>query len=247
MVNKNQIRVFKISGSVLERKPNLEHVLSQLKKLQDKEPANTICLIPGGGSLANFVRYVDRKQNLGDDLSHWMAIQAMEYNGIKLCENYNYLLPVKDVKILLENDPMMAVFLPHEYLKKTDELPHSWEVTSDSITLFIAFKLGIDHCFLIKEVEGILDSHHNLVKEINFTNFKKLKATRELAEFSQGGHFSHDKKKTQPVDSYIFNLMKSRELYCIILSGNKSSNSISNYFNASLSPQQKRYTKITFD
>jgi aspartokinase-like uncharacterized kinase len=42
-------------------------------------------------------------------------------------------------------------------LKATDELPHTWDVTSDSIALWIGKRTRADIVILLKSVDGIVD------------------------------------------------------------------------------------------
>ena len=57
------------------------------------------------------------------------------------------------------------IALPYEMLKANDELPHSWDVTSDTIAAWIALKIG---CPLIKatDVDGII-INGELIKRVN--------------------------------------------------------------------------------
>ncbi|GAH43243.1 unnamed protein product [marine sediment metagenome] len=47
--------VFKIGGKILENSNNIKSTFSQLAQLFEKEILQKIMVIPGGGSLANFV------------------------------------------------------------------------------------------------------------------------------------------------------------------------------------------------
>jgi aspartokinase-like uncharacterized kinase len=43
-----------------------------------------------------------------------------------------------------------VVLAPSRWIRAADPLPHSWDVTSDSIAAFIAGALGAEHLVLIK-------------------------------------------------------------------------------------------------
>jgi len=47
-----------------------------------------------------------------------------------------------------------AVFLPYISMRQRDPLPHSWDITSDSIAAWIAAELGIE-LLVLKSVDGI--------------------------------------------------------------------------------------------
>ena len=158
--------IFKVGGSILENNLNLNSTISQLNQLFKKHVLNKIILIPGGGSYANFIRYLDKNLNLGNDLCHWMAIYAMNYNGILLCKKYSELKCIDNFINLPQIENAFTVFLPYETLKREDELPHNWDVTSDSIALYFTYKLSLQKCFLIKDVNGIVNSKNEIIKEI---------------------------------------------------------------------------------
>ena len=47
---------------------------------------------------------------------------------------------------------------PHTWMRAADPLPHSWDITSDSIAAFIAGALGASELILLKPVDGPLDA-----------------------------------------------------------------------------------------
>ena len=48
-----------------------------------------------------------------------------------------------------------TVFLPYALLKKEDPLPHNWDITSDTIAAWVAYRLGLD-LVVLKSVDGIM-------------------------------------------------------------------------------------------
>jgi len=215
--------VFKIGGKILENSKNLECTISQLKKLYEDNTLQKIIIIPGGGSYANFIRSLDKKLVLGDDLAHWMAIFSMDYNG-------------KDLKLLF------PIFLPYNYLKKKDELPHSWDVTSDSIAIYIANKLNLNECYLIKDIEGIHNKNNEVIKEISTIQYRELKKSGGLVEI---GLNQYNLKKSKPIDSYLLTLIDKYKISCILLNGTLKNSRIINYFKNNELENQV-YTKINF-
>jgi aspartokinase-like uncharacterized kinase len=49
-----------------------------------------------------------------------------------------------------------AILLPSTLVLKEDSLPHSWQVTSDSIAAWVAFRTGARRLILLKDVDGLL-------------------------------------------------------------------------------------------
>ena len=46
---------------------------------------------------------------------------------------------------------------PYAWMRATDTLPHSWDITSDSIAAFIAADLGASELILVKPIDGPLE------------------------------------------------------------------------------------------
>jgi aspartokinase-like uncharacterized kinase len=45
---------------------------------------------------------------------------------------------------------MIAVLAPYQWLREADPLPHSWDVTSDSISAWVAGQIGASRLVLVK-------------------------------------------------------------------------------------------------
>jgi len=239
--------IVKVSGKIIENKENLQHVLNQLKKiLNEHETINSILLIPGGGSFADFIRKICHKIDLDDNIAHWEAIYAMEFNARKMLKEFTCLKPISqldDFKEILhhnEKEKYPYVFLPFDYLYENDELPHSWSVTSDSIAAYISHKLEISCAFLIKNVDGIILKVGKVIREIKSLNLKKLIERNALEKKS---FINNQIKQSQPIDSHILKLIEKSKITVIIINGSLNKKAILDYF---LNPESKEkiYTKI---
>jgi aspartokinase-like uncharacterized kinase len=128
--------IVKVGGSLYNQVPDLVPVLKASKR--------PLLLIPGGGPFADLVRHVQAD----NDTAHWMAISAMEQYGWFIA---SFGISTTDIP----STPLTTtVFLPYRYLRLTDILPHSWDVTSDTIAAFVADTLHLD-LLLLKSVDGI--------------------------------------------------------------------------------------------
>ena len=234
--------VFKIGGKILEDYKNFEFTISQLKKLYEDNTLQKIIIIPGGGSYANFIRSIDKNLVLGDDLTHWMAIFSMNYNGKELNKKFPDLECVDDFEKIQSAKRIFCIFLPYNYLRKKDELPHSWEVTSDSIAIYIANKLNLNECYLIKDVEGINNKNYEVIKEISTIQYRELKKSGRLAEI---GLNQDNLKKSKPIDSYLLTLIDKYKISCILLNGSLPNSRIINYFK-NIELENQVHTKINF-
>jgi len=174
--------IFKIGGKILDNSKNLINTIAQLTQLFEDNIIKRIILIPGGGMIANFVRKIYREFQLNNNLAHWIAIYSMDYNGLGLKQKFPHLKLYKDYKELQKESNFISLFLPYTYLKNNDELPHTWDVTSDSITLYLAIKFGLNKCFLIKDIDGIYNSNQNIIKELSTIKFRQFKNNGKFRE-----------------------------------------------------------------
>ena len=102
-------------------------------------------IIPGGGIFTDIVR----KSRVDDDTAHWMAVAAMD--------QYGWFIASRGIPAtsFLQVPDQPVVFLPYCSIRQLDPLPHSWDVTSDSIAAWVADLLGLD-LLLLKSVDGLL-------------------------------------------------------------------------------------------
>lgn len=128
--------VIKLGGSLANHVPGLVSVL--------RLSPRPILLVPGGGSFANAVRLA----GLDDESAHWEAIAAMEKYGRTIAR---LGIPVTS-RLFLPDQTIL--FFPLRSLREQDPLPHSWDVTSDTIAAWAASELRID-LLLLKSVDGI--------------------------------------------------------------------------------------------
>jgi 5-(aminomethyl)-3-furanmethanol phosphate kinase len=117
-----------------------------------------ILVVPGGGAFADSVRQFDRTMGLSSDAAHWMAILAMDQYAHVLAERIPATL-IEEPGALLQALPSsgVAVLAPYRWMRSADVLPHSWEVTSDSIAAFVAGALDAARLILIKPAIGLSD------------------------------------------------------------------------------------------
>ena len=97
----------------------------------------SLLVVPGGGRFADAVSDADRRHGLRPHTSHRMAILAMEQFGWLLSDL------ITGVPVLL------PAGLP------LDELPASWDVTSDSIAAWVAHRVGAERLVLVKAGPGV--------------------------------------------------------------------------------------------
>lgn len=128
--------VVKLGGSLHHQVPEIAPLLCKYER--------PLLVVPGGGLFADAVR----QERMDDDAAHWMAIAAMDQYGWFIA---SHGMRTTDILAMPETT---AVFLPYISMRLHDPLPHSWNVTSDSIAAWIAAELGIE-LLVLKSIDGI--------------------------------------------------------------------------------------------
>jgi probable H4MPT-linked C1 transfer pathway protein len=140
--------VIKLGGGILAHS---EHFDAALAALAAAGQARRLLVVPGGGPFADAVRAVDRQHRLSDDAAHWMAILAMDQHAHLIASRLACGQLVSTKREILAAEPgRVMVLAPSHWLREADPLPHSWDVTSDSIAAWVAGALGARHLVLVK-------------------------------------------------------------------------------------------------
>jgi aspartokinase-like uncharacterized kinase len=141
--------VVKVGGSLLSQAGAFDSVIEALTAFRR---GRRVVVVPGGGPFADAVRQMLRRVKIGEDAAHWMAVLGMEQYahalaarapGAALVEQRSEI----ETAIAAGQLPVLA---PYRWLKAADPLPHSWDVTSDSIAAWVAGALGARRVVLIK-------------------------------------------------------------------------------------------------
>jgi aspartokinase-like uncharacterized kinase len=131
--------VVKVGGSLFDHPQLGTRLLAYLRSLAPSK----VLLVPGGGPVADKVRELDRVHGLGEEASHWLAVRAMDVMG--------------GVLRALICDPSIRVLDSLDFVRDDDlspgSLPHSWDVTSDSIAARAAVVFGAERLVLLKSVD----------------------------------------------------------------------------------------------
>ena len=198
--------VIKIGGSVL-RPDNLKKLTSHLDKLRAEF---SFVIIPGGGEYADLVRRNHQTYHLSDDTAHWMAILSENILGFLLLEHLQLGVPafsLSEISAIISTSKI-PVFMPFRHLLNKDPLPHSWDVTSDSIAAYFAESLHAEKLILLKDVDGIYtnDPKHSDNQTIDL--IEKVDLNREdLSNFHR------------LVDKYLPIILKKYQRTCYIING----------------------------
>lgn len=145
--------VVKVGGSLAAIEGALRHTGNAIATAAEER---AIVVIPGGGPFADSVRAYADRQPLSDFAAHWMAILGMDQFAFALAEQIPGARVVDDMLGVQRAHAkgMIPVLAPSRWLRAADELPHGWEVTSDSLAAYLAMLLGAERLVLVKAKSG---------------------------------------------------------------------------------------------
>lgn len=111
-----------------------------------------IVLVPGGGPFADRVREAQVRLGFDDATAHHLAILAMEQFGRALAGLRPTLEPAESMSAIAAalRRGRLPVWMPARMTIGRPEIPETWEVTSDSLALWLAARLGARHALLVK-------------------------------------------------------------------------------------------------
>ncbi len=147
--------IVKVGGSLL----NLSDLSERIVALRDQRPGIRPVLIAGGGPAADVVRSWDDTFSLGESACHALALTSMQLTASLL----ERILPQSCV-VSSEAEaaacwscgtwPILDVAA---WLNETEAnqagLPESWDVTSDSLSAWVAEKWDAEELWLLKSTE----------------------------------------------------------------------------------------------
>ena len=139
--------IIKIGGSLLGA-PELSRWLEVIVKYSNGD----IIIVPGGGLFADAVREVQQLTNINDAVAHQLALMAMDQFGLLLASmNAGLVTASSELEIAeLGWQHRAMVWLPSQMILADHSVPKNWQVTSDSISAWLANKLGAEQLMLVK-------------------------------------------------------------------------------------------------
>jgi aspartokinase-like uncharacterized kinase len=148
--------IVKLGGSLLDLPDLSERLLRFIQQLDTRR----ILIITGGGAAANVVRRLDHERLLTPHAAHWAAIGAMSYNAEVLVRLNQRILKLAGTRSAAEDIWSAgayavldsAWFLQHEPL--ADAVDTSWNVTSDSLSAWVAHQWPAATLILAKSCDA---------------------------------------------------------------------------------------------
>jgi aspartokinase-like uncharacterized kinase len=144
--------VVKVGGGLLAHVDHFDAALATIGVAATSRP---LLIVPGGGPFADAVRAADRRLGLGDEAAHWMAVLAMDQYAHLIAGKLAgsvIVAEAREIADALGAWPVghVPVLAPYRWLREIDPLPHSWDVTSDSIAAWVAGRVGARRLILVK-------------------------------------------------------------------------------------------------
>lgn len=145
----------KIGGSLYNSK-FLVQWLDAISKCSNKN----IVVIPGGGPFADQVRLADEKFNLDQGSSHSMAVMAMQQFGSLLASQCVGLTTARSTEQIFQawSESKAVIWEPYEMVRDRCTLDKTWDITSDSLAVWLASILEIKNLLLIKSSKQVLET-----------------------------------------------------------------------------------------
>lgn len=118
------------------------------------EARTPVVIVPGGGALADEVRSCQQQLGFGEASAHRMALLAMDQlawavAGVR--PGFEVGTTEEVLRAILGRG-LVAVWAPSGLIAERTDIEATWRLTSDSLALWLAGKLGAEHCYLIKSV-----------------------------------------------------------------------------------------------
>ena len=195
----------KIGGSLAEEPEKLRALCRELSEMAR---THRVTVVPGGGRFADFVRELDERFHLRDTVAHNLAILAMDQYGMLLSSITpgSHKTRTLDEARTHSEAGLLPILLPSRLMSRADPLPHSWEVTSDSITAYIAGELRSEKLVLVTDVDGI------------YTGDPKEDPAAELIEEISVAELSTRGARTS-VDPYLPRIISETLMDCYVVNG----------------------------
>jgi aspartokinase-like uncharacterized kinase len=142
------LAVVKLGGSVV-RSPELSAWLDAIAA-----GTGPIVIVPGGGALADEVRSAQAELGFGDGPAHRMALLAMDQLAWAVA-GMRPGFEVGDTEEALRRrfaEGRIAVWAPYRLVADRADIAASWSITSDSLALWLARRLGAACCYIVKSI-----------------------------------------------------------------------------------------------
>ncbi len=176
----------KIGGSLYGSK----YLVEWLKAIDHFANKNVI-IVPGGGPFADQVRQADEKFSLPQEQAHNMALMAMQQYGTLLVSLCSSMIKANSKEEIYSawKDSKIAIWEPYEMLRDNNEIEKSWNVTSDSLAVWLAQELELKNLILVKSSEKVIEEKN--IESLTSSNCVDAKFNKFIKKAKINPHILH--------------------------------------------------------
>ena len=115
---------------------------------------NPVVVVPGGGALADEVRACQSALGFGDRTAHRMALLAMDQLAWAVAGmRPGFVVGTTEAELsAAHRRGVVAVWAPYALVAERPDIEGTWRLTSDSLALWLASRIGATRCYLIKSI-----------------------------------------------------------------------------------------------
>jgi aspartokinase-like uncharacterized kinase len=189
--------VVKVGGSLFPKKA--------IKLICSIKNTNSL-IITGGGDFTNLIRKYDDEIDFSPDVTHNIAIESMSIISKLLNDKFDFTelaYSIEDAK-KISDDGKIPILIVSDILKDLNPFEYSWDVTSDSISLFIS-QLLKSKLLIATNVDGI------------YTQKPTLEGSEFIDEISAKNLLSFEESS---IDLMLPNLLVKFGTDCFVVNGN---------------------------
>ena len=149
--------VLKLGGSLLKCTDLADRLRSLIATLRPQR----ILIVVGGGDAADVVRDWSDRFSLSEEMAHWLAIRSLSLTRglvkelLPECEEVETPSAAAEVWDGQQRPVLLKLesYLRQAEINQPSPLPHTWDVTSDSIAAWVATQWGAEQLILLKSIE----------------------------------------------------------------------------------------------
>jgi aspartokinase-like uncharacterized kinase len=125
-----------------------------LDKIDSSYQGKAVIIVPGGGVFADQVRYAQQQWQFHNRAAHCMAILAMQQMALlvnALKPSFKISTSIAEIRELIRQANTL-VWSPDVTELDKANIASTWDITSDSLSAWLAKALGADELILVKSV-----------------------------------------------------------------------------------------------
>ena len=148
---KRNTYVVKFGGSIF----NGPLFLDWVEEFTRWSKGRNVYVVPGGGAIAEALRSLQHHTGFDDLTAHELALISMRQLGMIICacsgERYRWS-NLENLNLVDDTDGPV-IWVPSNEEFELSKMPKNWSVSSDSIALWLADRVGANELVLLKSID----------------------------------------------------------------------------------------------